>query len=466
MDQGPNDKNDVTAVSGKENESDLEEQQEQQNQLTKNEKDDKINDDDDDDDGTEEAESDETEDSSSFDSDQEGDYDGDDDDEMPLLKYARIVGSLPRSSTLTSAPTQPGKPLSKACKCSVMGRVTVSTTPTGESGMPSVSALGGLSMALSESSHGGTKANSATAGKGTGEQASSDDDILFTSRTQTFYIQAMAFEDGSIHLIDPRTGIHICPPNLMKVYANSQKPPSIVSLSFDASGTYLAALTCEGDVAIFEFRFGLTKYTAGEVYHDGSASKNNNNNAVSTAESRHERKVFDSFLSRLAGDEWSVNSEDTSSRRQLNAQGVLKTTRATPGGDGLDEKNCLPPIPTIKLTHPISTARFSYKSSNNKSTKATCICLDPSYKQKREKCIIVGFSSGRLVYTKRSGHGGVVSDSSGFGGVMGSLLQPKCHDVDLFQGVGASGVTGGGVKYHGIESIAWRGSLVSWADVR
>lgn len=117
----------------------------------------------------------------------------------------------------------------------------------------------------------------------------------------------------------------------------------------------------------------------------------------------------------------------------------------------------------MKLTHPSYTARYSLKSTHgagkSNTNKATCICIDPSYKRKREKCVIVDFSNGQLVYTKRSGHGGTIADASDFGGVMGNLLQPKRHDVDLYQGTG-------GEKGDGIECITWRGNLVSWADYR
>ena len=389
----------------------------------------------------------------------------DDELEMPLLKYARIVGSLPRSSLEqideendvtpnVNANANAGKPLSKACKFSVMGKVTITpSSKSNEMGMPSVSALG-LSIPLSDSSHGTSALTS---------EAQTAQDEAFMSRYQTFLILAMAMEDGTIHMVDPRTGIHICPPNQMKVYPGSGKP-DIVALSFDASGTYLAALTAGGDVAIFEFRFGITIHPNGV---NASAEQTKLAAESKPAERRPEFKAFDSFLSRLAGDDWSTTSKDTTTSQNATITKAENDATSNTSGANGDASNNIPSptLPTLKLTHPISTARFSHKSSASKISTATCITLDPSYKRKREKCVIVGFSNGRLIYTKRSGHGGVVADGSGLGGVMGNLLQPKRSDVDLFQGIGSSGNTGG-AKYDGIECIAWRGTLVSWADAR
>lgn len=417
---------------------------------------------------------------SSSSNEDENEADLDDESEMPLLKYARIVGSLPRSSLggVTGSISSPsnsnvnansnssndessddsGKPLSKACKCSVIGKVTITPSKSNESGMPSVSALG-LSLPMSsDSSHGASALAS---------EAQSTQDETLTSRTQTFIIHAMATEDGSIHLIDPRTGFHLCPPNQMKVCTGSQKP-NIVALSFDASGTYLAALSSEGDVAIFEFRFGITTEASSNNWPQGDdASVATTESKSKPVEKRPEMKAFDSFLSRLAGgDEWSSTAQSTNNVTETSDKNVRVSSSSGVGtdgsSDGNDNDNHLPPIPTLKLTHPISTARFSYKSSNSKTTKATCIELDPSYKRKREKCLIVGFSNGRIIYTKRSGHGGVVTASNNFGGVMGNLLQPKRHDIDLFQGTGNTR----GSEYRGIEYITWRGLLVSWADSR
>jgi hypothetical protein len=62
------------------------------------------------------------------------------------------------------------------------------------------------------------------------------------------------------------------------------------------------------------------------------------------------------------------------------------------------------------------------------------MAIDPSYKRKREKTILVGFQDGRLVMTKRG------------------FFQRR-NDGVIYQGT-----------FGDIESIAWRGPLVAWTD--
>ena len=392
------------------------------------------------------------------------DDDGDDDSEMPLLKYLRMEGSLPRKKTTTA--NKSSIPLSPKCKCSTMGRVTISPSYQNESSLTSVAEGLGLSNPLTDSSHGNPNPSSSSTNVSESQQQNQDD-TFYASRTQTFHVLAMAMDDGKIHLVDARTGINLCQPSQLQVVHGNHNVGStqrndgnnVVALSFDASGTYLAAVTSEGDVGIFEFKFGLRTSATNGTNKSLTVEETNN---VLGEEKRPERKVFDSFLSRIAGDDWTRSGQErdslSRSRHQDNDPSIDSTT-AQEGQQEVPRSS----LPMLMLTHPISTARFTHKSSNSKSTKATCISLDPSYKRKRDKCVIVGFSNGRLLFTKRSSHGGTIADSSGFGGVMGNLLQPKRHDVDLFQSVAPAGSK---TVYHGIEYVTWRGSLVSWADAR
>jgi len=419
-------------------------------------------------------------------------------DEVPFLKYGRIIGSLPRSASTESSPRQAGetnqdqsqnhtstststeKSLSIACKCSVMGRVTIRPSKSSDMTKAAASALG-LSTPMEKQRPNYNATMTTTMSSTTS-----------TALSQTFHILATAMEDGSIHLIDPRTGYHICPPNQLNIYSytsSQNHKPDIAALCFDASGTYLAVITTDGDVAIFEFKFDVTTYNSNDGNgntnandrHDdgttangiGSGIQNRSGPPEPVQQKRPEMKAFDSFLSRLAGgDDWNTTTAAAATTTTTAANNIPTNAAINQNVDTSNQnsKHKLPSIPTLKLAQSISTARFSYKSSissktttTKTTTKATCIALDPSYNRKREKCIIVGFSNGRLVHTRRSGHGGVVSDVTGLGGVMGSLLQPKRHDLDLFQGIGASGNAGGKI-YDGIEAIAWRGDLVAWAD--
>ena len=398
--------------------------------------------------------------------------------EMPLLKYARILGSIPRKQLprqntdedITSEKSTKddayasGKPFSQSCKCSVMGRVTVDPSKSNNdvAKKTSVSPLGLLS---DSSSHHGTSTATATNSNHTNADTNAasslqqEELLQSSSRTQTLYILAMGMEDGTIHLIDPRTGIHICPPKLLSITTTTSKKSEIVSLSFDASGTYLSALSAQGDVAIFELRFGITTEL------NNSSNENAAIRNVASLGKRPELKVFDSFLSRIAGEDWTASQHRLNVEEDEDADTNNNYNIDDDDEGPMDQEPQSVWLPRLKLKHAVSTARYSFKVTSSKPVRATCIVIDPSYKRKRgKKCSIVGFSNGRLVYTERGGHGGTLQDSGNFGGVMGNLLQPKRQDKELYQGTG--GHNDLGIKCQGIEAIAWRGNIVSWADSR
>jgi hypothetical protein len=75
------------------------------------------------------------------------------------------------------------------------------------------------------------------------------------------------------------------------------------------------------------------------------------------------------------------------------------------------------------------------------------LALDPAYKRKREKSFCVGFADGRLLLTKRGG-----------------LFQRR-NDTVLFQGTHSNNSnSNNNTTTAAIECIAWRASLVAWAD--
>lgn len=68
----------------------------------------------------------------------------------------------------------------------------------------------------------------------------------------------------------------------------------------------------------------------------------------------------------------------------------------------------------------------------------------------------MGFSNGRLVYTKCSGHGGTIADASNFGSVMGN-----CYSLNVMMLICTRGqvvrremelnvLHGGGIWFHGL----------------
>ena len=425
---------------------------------------------------------------------------------MPLLKYGRIVDSLrdnlqdqanngttPTPATTTATTTSP---LSVPCVCSTLGRVVIQPTRNMDSGgigqalASTLDATNDL-LQFSASGSGSGSGNGANAfiNATTNNNSSSSSSGAFVetniqilrSKPLSFSLLAMAMEDGSIHVVNADTGEHVCSPRELKVYPNQHSPssrkPNIVALSFDSGANYLSALTSSGDVAIFELKFGLGTVTSASEASgarpggtgtganagvragaERSSSYKSTSSSSNNQPRRPEKKLFDSFLSRLAGDERSVPVRQTS---VLDPGPNHDAQPATASGDSDSDSNIhnggTAPTPLVLcLKQSVSTARFSYGIQNNETTKATCLVMDPSYNRKREKGILVGFSNGRVVYTKRSSHGGVTVDDLGFGGVMGSLLKPQRNDVELYQSTGNDG----------IGAVAWRGSLAACAGDR
>jgi hypothetical protein len=108
------------------------------------------------------------------------------------------------------------------------------------------------------------------------------------------------------------------------------------------------------------------------------------------------------------------------------------------------------------------------------SSPPTCLTIDPSYRRRKEKAIVVGFEDGRLILTKRSSHGGssesivtglvgatvINTSGAGIGGAMSLFMQPRRRDIEIYHGMPRQST--GGPK--GIEALVWRGSFIAWAD--
>jgi len=357
--------------------------------------------------------------------------------EMPLLKYGRINGSLPRASSTTTGGVSNNSPFSIPCKCSALGRVVIQPSRSMDStGL-------GLSLSDSRASFGELKSASVA---------------LLQSKIQIYSVLALAFEDGSIQLLDAKTGENVCPPDQLKVKADGSRV-TLTALSFDSGSNYLGALTDDGHVSIFELKYGVgvsAKKVTGNT--TGNVAMGQDRSQVHQ-QGRPEKKLFDNFLSRLAGEAKSDSEHEGS--LQMTGSNISASSRNE--SEGQDERL----LNTLMLTQPVSTARFAYKTPSSTPVKATCLAIDPGYNRKqREKGILVGFDNGRLVYTKRSYHGGVAANDLGFGGVMGNLLQPKRQDLDLYQGLGGKRTEESGIGGNGIETVAWRGKLIAWADER
>jgi hypothetical protein len=253
---------------------------------------------------------------------------------------------------------------------------------------------------------------------------------------------------------------------------------SVVDMSFDASGTALGAVDEGGHCAIWEFKYTTSLQSNLLVFGDNNSNSNNvneNNNSITLTTTSEEgsttptstrpqaattsspmrsagnNNMFSNFMSALTGmppaeesrggnnaSGGSANNNNVDSRTR---QGVANSTREL--------------IPTL-------TAEISYQSRVNYPANwgpPTCMVIDPAYKRKREKSLLVGFASGRLVLTKR-----------------GTFFQRR-NDSVIYQAPHGVGGGGGGrgknkdkngdddsSSYRGIETVVWRGSLVAWAD--
>eukprot|EP00970_Alexandrium_tamarense_P018903 scaffold13563_cov267-Alexandrium_tamarense.AAC.16 len=373
---------------------------------------------------------------------------------MPPLKYARIMGSLPRQKIATDANTSSPSALSVDVTCSTMGQVILRPSPLNEN-----AGKDDESTILSASRH-GDKRNIALATTNALEwDEYDDDDEADRSSTKTHQVLALGFEDGKVRLVDAHTGGSVLfgstledggawfiNPSTAKRQNEKDYSQRIVALSFDSSSTYLAALNANGDAAVF-----------GPLVWGRQSRRTQRSDAVDGASHN-----IGSFL-------WGGNAP----------------SQSEPEAD--KNKNLRPPFALIKP--PTATLRFSYIDPQKESLGSTlrlggatldseqtshpkCMVLDPAFGKRKERALIVGFDDGRLVLSKlqagvTSGIGSGFTSFFGGGGSGGNAAgggsNAKKTDSVLYQGIEASSTSGDQL---GIETIAWRGGLVAWADSR
>lgn len=400
--------------------------------------------------------------------------------EMPLLKYGRILGSLPRnnssdgqhgqdgadagagpgtgsagvaggassavssapaavaSSAAAATPTPESQPLAVPVTCQCMGRVVLGPGARvySSDAAPAVAAT----QTQSSSSTGGKMPPSTASGGRSTSSGRDGDDV--TAKTR--HILALGFADGAVRVVDPISGVDIVPLGKLVVPAVGigdalmqrgggggaiDKTKRIVALSFDASGTFLAAINANGDAAVFEL-----KYITGNVMATA---------AVQTGGEGALANKDDHIANLLSA--WKQQQQ------QYQQQATQHPAEAAAADDGADQTNQSslesPPaaatslLGNLTVTLPIPTARFAYPRSTH--SVPTCLVIDPTYRRRREKSVLVGFADGRLILTKRG------------------MLFSRRSDSVIYQGVG--GPSKGGTQ-GGIEAVAWRGCLVAWAD--
>lgn len=332
----------------------------------------------------------------------EGDYPGSRDDEdgtrttghstsmmdMPLFMYHRVKGDLPRRpSTVGSS----GLPFVKPCTCTIMGKVLLNEST--------------FQVTNSTDSSEGTSATSNTP-SATSNTFNIDHNLW---RNSPIMLTAYGFQDGQIIVVDSQTGASIS----ASISSHNQQfqvregqrsssradtnanAESIVGLSFDASGTFLAAIDRGGACAIFEIKYSI------EMRQSPGSSTNQTSSGM-----------FSSLVSAFRG------TTNSGSRNESGRNPLLQ-------------------VPTL-VAASVQTHRVKFPESFG---VPTCIAIDPSYKRKREKSFLTGFSDGKLVLTKR-----------------GFVFQRR-NDTVVYQSSSPDGI-----DQSGIQGLVWRGDLIAWAD--
>ena len=352
---------------------------------------------------------------------------------MPPLKYARIMGSLPRDDDVNNYTTSSA--LSAKVTCSTMGRVVI--RPSADK-----SQHHDHHATISEAAASGLGRTSASATlSGVHISDDEDDEDADRSLTKVFHVIAMGFQDGKIRLVDALSGGSVLfgssiedggawfvNPTLANKHPDDADN-TIVALSFDSSSSYLCALNVRGDAAIF-----------GPLEWGRQSQKV----AVTEKEGTQKQGFFAAFGgSVVVGGGGGGGTSDESKATNNNEKNANRVLR--------------PPFALNKP--PTSTVRFTYADQQD-GCHPVCMALDPAYGKRKERALLVGFHDGRLIFSKLQGGGVTAGVTSFFGGAAAASTVKKSDSV-IYQGMGSSSVSG---DKFGIEAIAWRGGLVAWAD--
>ena len=366
---------------------------------------------------------------------------GDDNDGRPLpmppLKYARIMGSLPRGDSNSTA-------FAVKSTCSTMGRVIVRPSQFTEKG--------GDSQLPSGSTHGVDGGRNHSGGTTDWNNEYDEDDEADMSQTKIQHVLALGFIDGKIRLVDVLTGGSVLfgstDTDGGAWYVNTSASKRghydlgqrIVSLSFDSSSTYLSAVNANGDAAIF-----------GPLVWGKQSQR-----TMSGGDGQPQQKL--GFLSHLGSKEEGGTTKANNDERYRILRPAFTLVK--------------PPASTVRFTYADpqsfgSSLLGGASSSAVQGNNPTCMVIDPAYARRKEKAVIVGFDDGRLVLSKLQGIAGIGSGiTSLFGGnnaAGGGGITVKKIDSVLYQGMGTNSFSG---DQAGIETVTWRGGLVAWADSR
>ena len=371
----------------------------------------------------------------------------DDNEPMPIFQYTRLYGSLPRADR---TPEQPSPPLSTRRTCSVLGKVILSpettltetdTTSTTTTATASNAAATAGDTELSSSSTHGRTTSPPTRSSTSPERTATTTTTTSTTvppelwQQQPIPIAAFGFANGELWLVDAVTGIAAAGPDKLPIRETTatgrgsqqnNNQNAIVGLSMDASGTFLAAVDASGMCAVFEMKYGIQLVPASRVATQRTLTQQQHGGG----------NVFSNIMSALTGGSGGGGGSRNNSPRAAAATSTPATDeQENAASTEAEEPDEL--VPTLTLTS-VQVQRISYPASFGKPSS---LAIDPAYKRRREKALVVGFADGKLVFTKR-----------------GFVFQRR-NDAVLYQAV-----KGDDHHFAGIEAIAWRGSLVAWAD--
>ena len=389
--------------------------------------------------------------------------------DMPLLHYARIQGTAlrppPRASkdnddddaATSTARTNPttSLPFTQDCTCSTMGQIrwspemvvgdevffrsgrqhTSHSATTGGASTATTSVAGADSNTFPQhNNHNTTTTNNSTADDEDEEAAAAAAKLCMETPMP---LVAMGFANGTVQLFDgrhclneqgPSQGIPLSTKPLCvregSPPRNASFPP-IVDVCLDASGTCLAALDQSGMCTIWEFKLEFVRRSTTSA---GAPSSEATNSASTTSSNPPQQQaqggMFSSFMSALTGGASSTTRDDHPDEGEISSMDANSAQRL---------------LGRWRMAQ-VQVTRVSYPSSFG---HPTTLAMDPAYKRRREKAILVGFDDGRLIMTKR-----------------GLLFQRRVDNVIYQQAAKASDSKTTG----GIQALKWRGALVAWAD--
>eukprot|EP00977_Amphora_coffeiformis_P008247 scaffold1852_cov170-Amphora_coffeaeformis.AAC.7 len=321
---------------------------------------------------------------------------------IPLLYYTRVQSpGIPRPAPPTDGETATTSlPFQTPCTCSVMGRILLTSENV-------------ISPSATTNSSGGTTTEDETTPVLTLLQqhlphlVSAGPDLPIE-----LFVAVLGFRDGTVAVLDARTQAMLSTPQQLQIRESGSRQ-AVVALSMDSTGTFLAAVDAGGMCTIFEMnKFQITMRAP-------TAAASSSPTAAST-----EANVFSNIMSAFTG-----GSKATAAAQAAASSSQRSTSNST-----------TPRQPTLVVSS-LQTHRIPYP--RNFGTPTT-IAIDPAYKRRREKAVLVGFADGRLVQTKR----GLIFQRRN-DTVVHQALPPAPTDATIAPG---------------IQSLAWRGNLVAWAE--